>query len=584
MSGTVSGLVVGSNTFQLFAMKGQTTPVATLIIERATAPAIACSAIPSLTGFPVQPVGNVGGTAITSAVLTAATQTLPEHCLVRGGTQQRIGTDGVQYANLFEIRLPTAWNGRFLFTGGGGQEGSVPAATGGLAQGFATATQDGGHENSVLIAAGKSTQDFFLEPSAFQAHARTSIDKTYQTAQYLIAQYYGRSADRNYFNGCSTGGRQGMVFSQEFPTYFNGIIAGDPVYVLPAISMGTTNALQAIAAVDTVAAAPRLPNGLPQYNLSFSLADEQLFTNAMMAACDALDGLVDGVIDNLAACNFDPTTFVWPASGPYGTIAPLQPLQCSTTKTATCLTASQITAIQKIKRGPRTSAGNIVFTIDGTAAEGYPFDGGWFEANSGIPARNIGTATTPPGNLTIGIQNIPYFLDPPDPTFNAALQYNFDTDPQRYLVNNPILAKNTDISAFKNRGGKLIFYHGSSDPGPSITYTLNYYNAVAVLNGGIAATQNFARFFPIPNMGHCGGGPAASTFDAVTSIVNWVENGVAPDSIPASGTGFRSTQGTITGLPTTRSRPLCPYPEAAKYVGPAGGDIANINNYACFQY
>src|ERR1043166_3888850 len=205
MSGTVSGLMVGANTFQLYAMKGQTTPVATLIIERATAPAIACSAIPSLTGFPVQPVGNVGGTTITSAGLTAATQTLPEHCLVRGGTQQRIGTDGVQYANLFEIRLPSAWNGRFLFTGGGGTEGSVPTATGGLAQGFATATQDGGHENSVLTAAGKSTLDFYLEPSAFQANVNTSIDKTYQTAQYLIAQYYGRSADRNYFNGCSTG-------------------------------------------------------------------------------------------------------------------------------------------------------------------------------------------------------------------------------------------------------------------------------------------------------------------------------------------------------------------------------------------
>jgi hypothetical protein len=580
----VSGLVVGSNTFQLYAMKGQTTPVATLIIERATAPAIACSAILNLTGFPVQPVGNVGGTTITSAVLTAATQTLPEHCLVRGVTQQRIGTDGVQYGNLFEVRLPTNWNGRFLFTGGGGTEGSVPAATGGLAQGFATATQDGGHENSVLTAAGKSTLDFYLESSAFQANANTSIDKTYQTAQYLIAQYYGRGADRNYFNGCSTGGRQGMVFSQQFPTYFNGIIAGDPVYVLPAISMGTTNALLAISAVDTVMAAGPQPNGFPRYNLSFSLADENLFTNAILAACDALDGLVDGVIDNLAACNFDPATFVWPTSGPYGTIAPLQPLQCGATKTPTCLTASQITAIQKIKRGPRTSTNNVVFTIDGTAAEGYPFDGGWMEANSGIPSRNIGTATSAPANLTIGINQIPYFLDPPDVTFNAALQYNFDTDPERYLVNNPILAKNPDISAFKNRGGKLIFYHGSSDPGPSNLYTLNYYNELAALNGGIAATQNFARYFPIPNMGHCSGGPATTTFDAVTPLVNWVENGIAPDSIPASGTAFRSTQGTITGLPTIRNRPLCPFPQAAKYVGPAGGNIADINNYACVLY
>jgi feruloyl esterase len=590
MSGTVSGLVVGSNTLKLYALKGQLTPVATLIVERATTPqglvpvSSLCSGLARLTGFPVQPVGNVAGTIITSAVLTAATQTLPEHCLVRGSTQQRIGTDGVQYANLFEVRLPSAWNGRFLFTGGGGTEGSVPAATGGLAQGFATATQDGGHENSVLTAAGKSTLDFFLEPSAFQAHADTSIDKTYQTAQYLITQYYGRGPDRNYFNGCSTGGRQGMTFAQRFPTYFNGIIAGDPVYNLPALTQGETNALQAMASVDTVVAAGPGPNGLPRYNLSFTQADENLFTNAILAACDALDGLVDGVIDNLGACNFDPETFVWPAAGPYGTIAPLQPLQCGATKTATCLTASQIAAIKRTQRGPRTSQGNQVFTTQNLLVEGYPFDGGWMEPNSGIPTRDIGTSTTQPGNLGLGSNQIGYYLNPPDPSFIAATQFNFDTDPQREIANNPIVAANPDISTYKDGGGKLIFYHGLSDPGPSNLYTLDYYNALAALNGGINAVQSFARYFRIPNMGHCSGGPATSTFDGVTSMVNWVENGVAPDSIPASGTAFRSTQGTTTGLPTTRSRPLCPYPQAAKYVGPAGGNIADFNNYACVLY
>ena len=582
MSGTVSGLQIGSNVFKLFVTKGTLAPAATLIIERATGPTLACSAISSLTGFPVQPVGNVGGTTITSAVLTAGTQTLPEHCLVRGVTQQRIGTDGVQYGNLFEVRLPTSWNGRFLFTGGGGTEGSLPAATGGLAQGFATATQDGGHESSVLAAAGKSALDFFLEPSAFQAHADTSIDKTYQTAQYLIAQYYGRSADRNYFNGCSTGGRQGLTFAQRFPTYFNGIIAGDPVYNLPALTMGETNALQAVAAVDTVTINPT--TRFPNYFQSFSTADENLFTNAILAACDALDGLVDGVIDNLQACNFDPATFVWPSSGPYGSIALLQPLQCSTAKTPTCLTASQITAIKRIQRGPRTSQGNPVFTVNNLLVEGYPFDGGWMEPNSGIPTRDIGTATSNPGNLTLGTNSIPYFLDPQDPSFIAPLQFNFDTDPQRELVNNPLVAANPDISTYKNRGGKLIFYHGLSDPGPSNLYTLDYYNALAAQNGGIAATQNFARYFPIPNMGHCSGGPATANFDAVSSLVNWVENGVACGFNRRHWHGISSDQGTITGLPTTRNRPLCPYPQAAKYVGPAGGNIADANNYACVLY
>jgi hypothetical protein len=132
----------------------------------------------------------------------------------------------------------------------------------------------------------------------------------------------------------------------------------------------------------------------------------------------------------------------------------------------------------------------------------------------------------------------------------------------------------TDISKFKNRGGKIIWYHGVSDPGPPVEGTIAYYDALAARNGGVQETEAFARLFLVPNMGHCRGGPATDQFDMLTSLVAWVEQGTAPDRIIASGTRFSSP-------PATRDRPLCPYPQEARYAGPDGGDLAAAANYAC---
>jgi len=132
----------------------------------------------------------------------------------------------------------------------------------------------------------------------------------------------------------------------------------------------------------------------------------------------------------------------------------------------------------------------------------------------------------------------------------------------------------TDISKFKNRGGKIIWYHGVSDPGPPAVGTIEYYNDLVAKNGGLADTKAFARLFLVPNMGHCRGGPATDQFDMLTPLVTWVEQGIAPDQIVASGTRF-------TSAPTARSRPLCSYPEQVRYTGPAGGDLGAVTNYAC---
>ena len=616
-SGMVPGLKNGSNTIQLYDSKTSRDPLAKLVIERATEPTLSCASLATLVNFPIKPIVGDGGTTITLAQLNPATATLPEHCQIQGLLRSRTGIAGPSavaqaYATKFEVRLPTEWNGRYMFQGGGGTEGSLPAATGAqtgtasfpeLSNGWVVASQDGGHETSQLPPTLPKTATapsilqvnmFYPDAQAVKDWGYNSIDMTTQTAKYLIDAYYGRSADHSYFVGCSTSGRQAMAMSQLFPTYYDGIIAGDPFYLPPDISLSETWGLEQIISVS-----PKDASGNPIYTQGFSVSDQNLFTNAILAACDALDGLVDGVIDNRAACHFDPATFVFPSSGPYGSIAPGQRLQCPTVKTATCLSPAQVAAVKKIAQGPRTSAGKLITSPDGTILSGYPFDGGFMQP-SGIPTRDIGTATTPPGNIGLGSGQLPLFwFTVPNPTYNP-LTVNYDTDIHLVTAQSPAVNNSTNISAFTNHGGKLIFYHGLSDSGPPWPYTVEYFHKVAQGHDWrqppfrderfndhddhddmLRKAGDFMKLYLVPNMGHCGGNASTDHFDMLTPMVNWTENGVAPDTVVATGVNFSSTLGTLTGLPTTRSRPLCPYPQTLRYTGPHGGDISVAANYSC---
>jgi pimeloyl-ACP methyl ester carboxylesterase len=542
-------------------------------------PAAACAKLATLTAFPVALTQITLAKFILAGTASADSVALPDHCQVQGIINQRIGVDGFPYGDRFEVRLPAQWNGRFMFQGGGGTEGAVPPATGSagtlsptLARGWVVASQNGGHENKDLPV----PNQFFLDPQAVADHAYRSIDVTTQTAKFLIDAYYGQAPDRSYFVGCSTGGRQGMVFSQNFPDYFDGIVAGDPVYDLEAIALTEDWGVQAIAAL---APAPikTFPNGSPVLYPTFPEADQKLFTNAILAACDRLDGVDDGVVDNLPACwaKFDPATFVFPDSG--------QPLQCTGGKTASCLSPAQIDAVKKINQGPRNALGQPIKAPAATAVRahadttvfGYAYDGG-FMAATGIPSRKIGTPTSPPGDFTLGLGQIPYiWLSPANPGADP-LHFDFDKDVDNLNKSTPLVtfSASTDIAKFKDRGGKIIWYHGVSDPGPPVQGTIAYYDALAARNGGLEQTKAFARLFLVPNMGHCRGGPATDQFDMLTPLISWVEQGTAPDRIIASGTRF-------TSAPATRSRPLCPYPQETRYVGPAGGDLGAATNYAC---
>src|SRR6266853_1667718 len=330
-------------------------------------PAAACAKLATVADFPVVPTQITLAKFIPGGTTSADGVALPDHCQVQGIINKRVGVDGFPYGDSFEVRLPAQWNGRFMFQGGGGTEGAVPPATGSagtlsptLASGFVVASQDGGHENKDLPV----PNQFFLDPQAIADHAYRSIDVTTQTAKFLIDAYYGQGPNRSYFVGCSTGGRQGMVFSQNFPDYYDGIVAGDPVYDLEAIALTEDWGVQAMAAI-TPAPIEKLPNGSPILYPAFPVADQSLFTSALLAACDRLDGVADGVVDNLSACRekFDPATYVFPDTG--------QPLQCTGTKMPTCLSPAQINAVKKINQGPRNSLGQALRAPAGAVARDH---------------------------------------------------------------------------------------------------------------------------------------------------------------------------------------------------------------------
>ena len=407
-------------------------------------------------------------TVITSAVDTAAGGGLPERCIVNGYVNKHISpVDTCVYQDVFQVQLPlpAAWNGRFMMQGGGGSEGSVPTATGtiggstGIAEvsnGYATASQDGGHENTDMTACATTNANTFgnaneyaLDPLGLIGQSYQSIEVTALDAKYLVNQYYGNGPNHSYWVGCSTGGRQGMAMSENFPSFFDGIVAGDPVYDQEKLSLSEINGVEAIQNLylsnpaltppgpTQIAQAAPLPPG-PHLYQAFPSSDQALFETALLQACDVLDGVADGVIDNVPACTarFNPATAMYTDyTGALGPANTTYPLQCTGAKNATCLSPAQIQAAVQINQGPRMNGGPISDPAGAVApdpvsnvAQGYEYDGGWF-ATTGIPSRKIGTssATSLPGDFSLGVGTAGYlFLSPLCPTCNT-LAFNFNT-------------------------------------------------------------------------------------------------------------------------------------------------------------
>jgi pimeloyl-ACP methyl ester carboxylesterase len=468
---------------------------------------------------------------------------LVAHCKVSGRMAERTGQDGKAYHIGFELRLPTAWNGRFLYQGGGGNDGIVRPAVGpqaapgyALNRGFAVVTTDAGHQNP--------TADFGFDPIARTDNAYNAHDKVAVTAKDLIRQYYSKPADRSYFIGCSGGGRQAMMFTQRFPTYFDGVIAMAPAM---RVSKGATVA----AAWDTQtlqSIAPSGADGKPVLSQALSDGDLALVRKGILDSCDALDGAADGLVSNPAACKFD-----------------VSALQCKGAKDASCLAPAQVGALKKMFTGAKTSDGKPLYFS-------WPWDPGMGHPSNDWRMWKLGNSPTEKANsrhvflMEDALQG--YFVTPPDRSLSI-YKFDFDRDPLRMDAHSWIFntADDVTLAGFQAKGGKLMFIHGLADPIFSAHEMVDYYQRLTAQNG--AKTQDFAKLFLVPGMGHCAGGAATDSIDGLGSLVNWVEKGQAPQSVPASGTVV---------FPG-RTRNLCAYPQSSHYNGT--GSLEDAANFSC---
>lgn len=467
------------------------------------------------------------GTTIPPAYPTApAIGPLPAHCRIDGIINRRKGVDGEEFGIRFAIALPdkATWNGDFMMQGGGGGNGILAYPAGAshtgdkpaLSRGFAVASTDTGHKAKT----GPFDFSFMRDQQAYLDFAFLANAEVAGVAKQIIAQYYARPAAYSYFVGCSTGGREGMILSQRYPTVFNGIVSGDP-----AMRTGLSNlAISQWIPVAYNQAAPTDSSGKPQIDKFLSDSDRKIFMDALMNRCDPKDGVVDGMISDPLGCDFDPTV-----------------LACKPGHAEACIAPEKIVAIKKAFAGPKNAYGTKIYP-------GFLYDAG-IAMKGGVS-----------GLLAMGTRGIfgPY-----------TTATELDVDKAALHASDPLVEPaSTNLSTFSANGGKLIFFHGDSDPWFSALDTVGYYKSLAETNGGVEKVVEWSRIFLVPGMAHCGGGPGLDHFDMLSAVVDWVEKGETPDSVIATGQAFPG-----------RSRPLCAYPEHAQYIGK--GDTQEARNFRC---
>jgi feruloyl esterase len=501
---------------------------------------------------------------ITMARVVDAGGDTPRHCYVRGAIPP-----GIQYH--VQLPLPQDWNGRFLKWGDGTKDGDLDFADHRLAQGYAVANSNMGHDSGA-------------EPGAWFAfdNRQAEIDFGYRAvhltanaAKVVIARYYGRPVEHSYFEGCSTGGREGLIEAQRFPNDFDGIVAGAPVLHYQELNAGHTWLLQRVFRDGFAGnlAFDADGDGTPE-----SLRKLELLAEAVQQRCDARDGISDGVIDEPLACDFEPRR-------------DLANKMCrNAVDAADCLTTAQLETIEDFYRGPYDSRGTTI--IKGRA---FGAERGWTEylphaGNSMFPehlynARDHAAFLfyeNDPGVPVPRANDLSYVPDksatPPEWAW-----WEFDIDDltagRADLMKSLMNADDPDLTRFlRRRNGKLVLWHGWNDAGAPPEPTLDYYQAmVATTFGGeLDSAREHARLFMFPGMGHCGGGPGPNDWDPLAPLVAWVEDGAAPDYVVAR----RVTDGSVDNV-----RRVCAYPRVARYAGPAGGhnDPANwvAGNFTC---
>jgi hypothetical protein len=502
-------------------------------------------------------------TDVPAGTLTVGGQPVAAHCQVTGSMFQRVGTDGNNYAIGFEMRLPLNWNGRFFYQANGGIDGNVVTATGGvnggpgltnaLAQGFAVISSDAGHSGSL-------GPNFGIDAQARLDYGYQAVQKLTPMAKSLIQTAYGKAPDRSYIGGCSNGGRHTMVAMARIADQYDGYLAGAPGYNLPKAAIANIFGAQRYATVATDPA---------DLSTAFTPAERATVATAVLAKCDALDGSTDGLVQDVEACR---TAFNFKTDVP----------TCTGARDGTCLSAAQKTAIEPIFTGATTSTGTSFYAS-------FPYDPG--VASSGIPFWEF---IAPVALDTGGVGQI--WKVPPEPVagFNGpafALGMNIDTALGWITATDATYTESamsfmtppdpTNLATLKNRGAKVMVYHGVADPIFSVDDTKAWYTGLTAANSGDAS--NFARFYRVPGMAHCAGGPATDQFDMLTPLVAWVEQGQVPEAVVATARGAGNVVAVNADLPAgwsaSRTRPLCPYPQVARYNG--SGDVEAAASFSC---
>jgi pimeloyl-ACP methyl ester carboxylesterase len=522
------------------------------------------------TGFTFANTTVTAAQVVAAGVLTNAGQPVAEHCLVTGRMNQRVsGVDGQTYAIGFEMRLPTAWSGRYLYQGNGGTDGAVSTAVGGfsgggplmngLQLGFAVISSDAGHN-------GAQNPLFGIDPQARLDYGYQAVGTLTPMAKALIKAAYGRGPDRSYIGGSSNGGRHTMVAAARYANDYDGFLAVSPGFNLPKAAVAQLyGAQQWNTAAPSTGTAPNfdLESALPQ-------TERSLISQAILAKCDALDGLADGLVQDVEACR---TAFDLARDVP----------TCPGVRDGTCLSAAQKDVIKNVFAGAKNSKGEALYNR-------WPYDAGIVQTGwADWKFRNSVRGGRDPVAVA-HIFSVPPVATALPNTLNYALNFNFDTDAAKIFGTDAVYTESamsfmtppdaTNLDAIRNRGAKMIVVHGTSDPVFSVDDTTTWYDALNSRLGGKAGDA--VRFFRVPGMGHSRGGPATDQFDGLSALVDWVEKGSVPDRIVASARGAGNVGGVNADVPSawspTRTRPLCPHPMVARY---KSGDSEVAASFGC---
>ena len=475
------------------------------------------SAAQSVAAHAFTPPGPFPSAGPRGALTVVAAKDLPAFCRVAGSIEPVDGSD-----IKFELWMPVSgWNQKFMGIGNGGWAGSITYQSMGepLSLGYATASTDTGHQVNATDAS------FALgHPEKIIDFGYRSVHEMTLQAKALIAAYYGQAPKLSYWNGCSTGGRQGLKEAQQYADDFDGIVAGAPANFFTHLSAQYLWIGQAIHKNEgAFVPASKLP----------------LIHAAVVRACDALDGVKDGILEDPRRCDFDPNT-----------------LECKGADAPECLTAPQVDLVRRVYNpsvNPRTKQQVFPGLMRGS------------ELNCGFGTGHV-AAQPPP--LATGVFKYATLQD-------AGWDYtkfDFDTDLARVdqIDHGTINAIDPDLRNFFGRGGKLLQYHGWTDQGISPLNSINYYNNVLEASGGLSKVKDSYRLFMVPGMDHCGGGEGPNNFDSISAIERWVEGGKAPDVMIASRVKDGKTE---------RTRPLCSYPQVAVYKG--SGSTDDAANFSC---